>query len=623
MSEGNSVGTIQRLWRGWCGFWFRPADPTPLALMRIVAGLLTLYVHIAYSLDLPAFFGAHAWYERTLAERAFREYPIFTPPLAWEHAADRFQMPTTVELRETLRDFLTNVERMPDGQRVLNFLIDLPPDDEQRLQMIRYFNKLSPDPLERDAELVKMVRADEKDEQTKLLVPKWLLDQTQAARDVRRGDINRFFEALPADPQKRSWLLTMLSIYPPQALVLIRDFANEMVKLYPDPAQRAREWDYIVFWGVPRHWTYTTGHRFYSPFYYVEDPRVLWGVHVLHLVVIVLFTVGYQTRVTSVLTWLAGLAYLHRNPIVLFGQDTMMNLCLFYLMLAPCGAIWSVDALIARYRRAKGALAEGRTPSDPGVVPLVSAGFVIRMLQVHYCFMYLSAGLSKLKGQSWWNGTAPWFTMNNPEFSPVHISWFRDFVSFLCQNRTLFEIYMSAGVIFTLVLEIAFPFCVWTRLRPWFIAGAILLHLMIALNMGLIVFSLFMFTLLLSFMTPEAIRRVFCRPPATLPKVEVQFQSRSEKQRKAASLVYALDVWEQTELRDRPAIARTGAEPVEVAVDGAAQSGSAGLRAALRSLSMTRSAAWLLTPLLGLLVGSWFAGDDVSSKTPRQPVGAH
>ena len=76
-------------------------------------------------------------------------------------------------------------------------------------------------------------------------------------------------------------------------------------------------------------------------------------MHGLHLLVILLFTIGFQTRVTSVLTWFAALAYLHRNPLVLFGQDTMMNLCLFYLMMAPCGAIWSVDSLIARYRQAK------------------------------------------------------------------------------------------------------------------------------------------------------------------------------------------------------------------------------------------------------------------------------
>lgn len=622
MSDEQETGLISRWWRGWCGFWFRPADPTPLALMRIVAGLLTLYVHIAYSLDLPAFFGAHGWYERSLAERAFREYPIFAPRVEFEPPDDRFRMPSTLELRQTLREFVDNINAMPDGQRVLDLLVELPMDEGQRAEMFRYFSKLSIEDDQRNAELAKMVGANAEDEQTKLAIPSWLLAQSTESREARRGDINRLFQALPNDLQKRSWMMAMISLWHPPSFKLLRDFVNETNRVYPDPADRAAAWDYCVFWGVPKHLTYTTGHRFYSPFYYVEDPRVLWLIHILHLIVIVLFTIGYQTRVTSVLTWIAGLAYLHRNPLVLFGQDTMMNLCLFYLMLAPCGAIWSVDSLIARYRRAKKELAEGRTPAPPAVTPLVSAGFVMRLLQVHYCLMYLSAGLSKLKGQSWWNGSAPWFTMNNPEFSPVHISWFRDFVSFLCQDRWVFEFYMTAGVIFTMIVEIGFPFCVWTRLRPWFVAGAILLHLGIALNMGLIVFSLFMFALLICWMTPESIRRVFCRPPAQLPRVSVQFNGRSEQQRKAASLVYALDVWGQTELRDRGGKNRSDAEPVEVAVDGAAESGPTALRSALRALSMTHSVAWLAGPLFALIGGSWFSSASSASDKSKVPVGA-
>src|SRR5438128_8884078 len=348
----------------------------------------------------------------------------------------------------------------------------------------------------------------------------------------------------------------MMLVWLPRAFEFLRNFADDMAKYHKDPADLARAWDYCVSWQAPEHLTYTTGHWYYSPFFYIEDPRILWGVHILHIIVIFLFTIGFCTRITSVLTWLAALSYFNRNPIILFGQDTMMNLCLFYLMLSPCGAIWSVDALIARYRRAKQALADGQTPIDPGVVPSISAGFIIRMLQVHYCFMYMSAGLSKLKGNSWWNGTAPFYTMNNPEFSPVHIDWFRDFLSFLCQNRVLWEVYMNFGVIFTLAVEIGFPFLVWTRLRPVWVAGAIMLHTMIAINMGLIVFSLFMSALLICWIPPDAIRRLFARPPAALPKLRVRFTSRSENQRKAASLVYALDVWGQAELQDRSAKGR-------------------------------------------------------------------
>ena len=68
------------------------------------------------------------------------------------------------------------------------------------------------------------------------------------------------------------------------------------------------------------------------------------------------------------------------------------------------------------------------------------------------------------------------------------------------------------------------------------------LHLGIALNMGLIVFSLFMFALLLgAWMPGSAVRRVFARPPARLPKVQVNYDGRSEKQLRAAATVAALE----------------------------------------------------------------------------------
>ena len=46
---------------GWNRFWFSPADPATLGLIRICAGLMLFYTHLVWSLDLPAFFGSHSW----------------------------------------------------------------------------------------------------------------------------------------------------------------------------------------------------------------------------------------------------------------------------------------------------------------------------------------------------------------------------------------------------------------------------------------------------------------------------------------------------------------------------------------------------------------------------------
>ena len=59
----------------WKEFWFSPGDPTTLGFIRIVTGLLILYAHLAYSLDLQAFFGRFGWYGTQFMERERKEFP--------------------------------------------------------------------------------------------------------------------------------------------------------------------------------------------------------------------------------------------------------------------------------------------------------------------------------------------------------------------------------------------------------------------------------------------------------------------------------------------------------------------------------------------------------------------
>src|SRR5262249_35055195 len=140
--------------------------------------------------------------------------------------------------------------------------------------------------------------------------------------------------------------------------------------------------------------------------YHVTEPFWMWVVHGLVLVVMLMFAVGFCTRITSVLTWLAAVSYMHRSPITLFGGDTMMNILLIYLMIGPSGAALSVDRLISRWwARRKARLAGEPEPEDAPPPKLVSANFALRLMQIHFCIIYFAAGTSKLLGATWWNGT--------------------------------------------------------------------------------------------------------------------------------------------------------------------------------------------------------------------------
>jgi hypothetical protein len=52
--------------QAWDGFWFRPADPTLLGLLRILTGSMLLYTHAVWGLVLPDFFGPASWLNERL-----------------------------------------------------------------------------------------------------------------------------------------------------------------------------------------------------------------------------------------------------------------------------------------------------------------------------------------------------------------------------------------------------------------------------------------------------------------------------------------------------------------------------------------------------------------------------
>jgi hypothetical protein len=249
------------------------------------------------------------------------------------------------------------------------------------------------------------------------------------------------------------------------------------------------------------------GQSMWSIYYHVEDPKWVWVIHIAITLAMLLFTLGLWTRVTSVLTWIGSLMYLHRvmQPGMLFGMDTMTNVALFYLMIAPCGAALSLDRWL-QVRRERQRLGPKYVPQPPE--PSVSATFATRLLQINFCLIYFAAGTSKLMGTSWWNGTAPNGFLLNYSFAPFDVPSYVTFIKWLVSHRWLWELFGTVGVIGTLCLELGFPFLVWNRRTRWLmVCGSVLFHTAIALLMGLVTFSLMMLVLVLAFIPPEAIRQ--------------------------------------------------------------------------------------------------------------------
>lgn len=218
------------------------------------------------------------------------------------------------------------------------------------------------------------------------------------------------------------------------------------------------------------------------------NPGMLWMVHIAALVILLMFTLGFYSRITSVLAFIIAVSYAHRAPGALFGLDQINVMLAMYMMLGGAGEAYSLDRLIEKWRYPQRKLPTTST----------AANVSIRLIQLHMCVIYLFAGTGKLLGDTWWEGTAMWGAVANSEYQSMDMTWLASYpllIALLTQVSLAWELSYSA--------------LVWPRLtRPLVIFMAIPLHLGIALCMGMVTFGLAMLIANMAFISPWIIREL-------------------------------------------------------------------------------------------------------------------
>jgi hypothetical protein len=225
----------------------------------------------------------------------------------------------------------------------------------------------------------------------------------------------------------------------------------------------------------------------WSYLYFVDSPLLLWALHVAGLAVFAMLTVGLFTRASAVLAWIITISYCHRLTGTLFGLDQINAFIATYLMLGDSGGVWSVDRWLAR---------RGGLEAPPH--PSVGANIAIRCLQLHMCVIYLFGGIGKMRGEMWWDGSALWFAFASLEYQSLNMTW-------MVRHRWLLALLTHVTVFW----ETFYCFLVWPKLtRPLCLAMAVLVHLGIAICLGMKTFGLVMIIANLAFVYPETVRDV-------------------------------------------------------------------------------------------------------------------
>lgn len=246
---------------------------------------------------------------------------------------------------------------------------------------------------------------------------------------------------------------------------------------------------------------------------FIESPALLWPVHLAALAVFAMLTLGLYTRVVAPLALIATLSYCHRLSGALFGLDQINVLLATYLAIAPCGAVYSLDRLLA----SGGRFREGTKPPDTKRHVLTT--IATRLIQIQMCVVYLFGGIGKMRGETWWDGSAVWLAAANLEYQSLSLTW-------LVHQPWLIALLTHITVFW----ETFYPVLIWPRLtRPIFLALAVAVHGGIALFLGMPTFGLAMLIGNLAFVPPEFVENSVNMLRGTGQAAEHQTASPSRK----------------------------------------------------------------------------------------------
>lgn len=221
-------------------------------------------------------------------------------------------------------------------------------------------------------------------------------------------------------------------------------------------------------------------------FWWLIPPEHAWTAHLVCLGVLVAYTVGFLTPLTSVLSAAITISYAYRAELANFGLDQINAMLVTGIMVGPAGAALSVDRLLFGKRV---------DPANPTGASS-RANLSMRLIQAHLSIMYLFAGMAKLQGPAWWDGRAVWMAVSNLEYQSGDATW-------LATMPWL----MSLLTHVTIFWELTFLFGSQHRWwRPLYLAIGAGMHLGIGGFLGMWTFGLAMITAYVAFIPGATLR---------------------------------------------------------------------------------------------------------------------
>jgi hypothetical protein len=332
--------------------------------------------------------------------------------------------------------------------------------------------------------------------------------------------------------------------------------------------------DWIAWYG-PHAWVSLSTMQAFEPgprlnLFTVMPASVFW-VQMLFWVFVastVCLTIGFLTRLNSVVVYVCLASIQQRNLFILHGGDTFLRVAGFFLIFSAAGAALSVDRLIRIWRGKEGVEIRPRRP------------WAQRMIQFELSLVYFVGFCWKVAGAMWVQGTALSYIYRLDELQRFPLpSWFL--------NETL----MKLATWFTLVLEFALGVLIWIReIRYYLLAIGLVFHLSIEYSMNIPMFQWDVLTAYVLFIDAADLKRVWnwisnhVRPfPGE--RLTVIYDGSSQRLRRVANLLGALDIFGRLRITDARDLgtpssvnAKAGRKELVVVANSEARQGLEGMR---------------------------------------------
>ena len=256
-----------------------------------------------------------------------------------------------------------------------------------------------------------------------------------------------------------------------------------------------------------------------------------------------LLTLGFLTRLNSVIVFICLASIHQRNLYINHGGDTFLRVAGFFLIFAPAGAALSVDRLIRIWRGKEDAKIQPRPP------------WAQRMIQIELALVYFTTFCWKVQGAPWIQGTALYYVYHVDELQRFPLpSWF------------LRPTILKLGSWFAVVLEFSLGVLIWVKELRYILLGlGLLFHLFLEYSINIPMFQWDILSAYVLFIDPADLARVWTWIRGRAAShfggpITVIYDGSSERLRAVANLLRAIDIFHRLSLTDL----RASQSPIEI-----------------------------------------------------------